>query len=289
MNDAAPLPEPVNHEAWAQALLQRQSALLEQLGEAALRMALAIERRLSEAPTDAPVDPAEAAMAFSRVSRAVRLTVMLQSKLVQELAPLTEAAERAARKARERQEPGYRFKARVEGVVERVAKARGDDQDALDRVVRETAERLDDEDFYGDVLDRPLGELVALICRDLGLDPDWSRLAQEAWAQAEAASGDPRSPFVTSPPGAASPAGGGGGPFAERSEERMAEGAGGVRHTPGAGPPQPLERRTEPGPAPACPLGHAVRPRADLRSNPGLTAPPQAGEHTEARADWIGV
>jgi hypothetical protein len=255
MSDAAPFPEPASHEAWAQALLQR----------------------LSEAPTDAPVDPAEAAMAFSRVSRAVRLTVMLQSKLVQELAPLTEAAERAARKARERQEPGYRFKARVEGVVERVAKARGDDQDALDRVVRETAERLDDEDFYGDVLDRPLGELVALICRDLGLDPDWSRLAQEAWAQAEAASGDPRSPFVTSPP------------FAERSEERMAEGPGGARHTPGAGPPQPLERRTEPGPAPACPLGHAVHPRADLRSDPGPMAPPQAGEHTEARADWIGV
>jgi hypothetical protein len=31
---------------------------------------------------------------------------------------------------------------------------------------------------------RPVGELVALICRDFGLEPNWDALASEAWAQA---------------------------------------------------------------------------------------------------------
>jgi hypothetical protein len=224
MSDAAPLPE--SHEAWAHAVLQRQSALLEQLGEAALRMALAIERRLSEAPLDAPIDPAETAMAFSRVARAVRLTALLQSRLVQELTPLSAAVARAAEKAKDRQDPAYQHKARVEGIVARVARARQRDEEVLDRLARETAERLDDEDFYGEVLNRPVGELVALICRDLGLDPDWTRLAQEAWAQAEAAAGDPRSPFVI-PTSPVAEAMAGGGPVAE---ERLVEGAGGMRY-----------------------------------------------------------
>jgi hypothetical protein len=119
----------------------------------------------------------------------VRLTIMLQSKLVGELQASEEgAARKAAALARQeaRSDPEYVHKARVEGIVERVAKAEcGDDEDEIDRLVAEAAERLDDGDIYGEVLSRPIGELVALICRDLGLEPDWARLAEEAWAQAE--------------------------------------------------------------------------------------------------------
>jgi hypothetical protein len=60
----------------------------------------------------------------------------------------------------------------------------------------EVCERLDDDDIYGDVIARPVGELVALICRDLGLEPDWARLAEEAWAREEIERGDARSPFA---------------------------------------------------------------------------------------------
>ena len=52
----------------------------------------------------------------------------------------------------------------------------------------------------GDVRQRPVGELVALICRDLDLDPDWTRLAEEAWAKEEIASGVPSSPFLQQSP-----------------------------------------------------------------------------------------
>ena len=105
-----------------------------------------------------------------------------------------------------------------------MAKAECDDEDRLDDLVHETAERLDDDDIFGDVLTRPVGELVSLICRDLGLEPDWARLGEEAWAKEEF--DDPRSPFF-----ATSPIYGRGGPPADPGvqpgEERVVEREGG--------------------------------------------------------------
>jgi hypothetical protein len=209
MSAAEPLPCTADQDAWAQDVLRRQCALLEQLGEAGLRMAQAIERQASEAAAGsatAPTPPTEAAMAFARVARAVRLTALLQSKLVQDLMRLQASAAKAvadaeaeANAAQAPSDPTYRHKARVEAIVERVARAGADDEEEVDRLVAEAGERLDDEDIYGEVLDRPVGELVALVCRDLGLDPDWTRLGEEAWAREEAASGDPRSPFAPLP------------------------------------------------------------------------------------------
>jgi hypothetical protein len=65
----------------------------------------------------------------------------------------------------------------------------------VERLCFTVRERLDDEDLYGDLLRRPIGEMVAVICRDLGLEPDWDQLAQEAWAQAEIAEAPEGSPF----------------------------------------------------------------------------------------------
>ena len=190
MSDAPPLPEDL--DAWTQERLRRQAAMLEQLAEAGLRMALAIERQVAEAS----IEPTEAAMAFARVARAVRLTALLQSKLLHDLARLR--ALPAANDSEPEDDRAERHKARVEAIVERVAKADTDDEDEIDRLVGECAERLDDEDIYGDVLDRPVGELVSLICRDLGLEPDWPRLADEAWAREEM--DNPRSPFFATSP-----------------------------------------------------------------------------------------
>ena len=46
------------------------------------------------------------------------------------------------------------------------------------------------------MLSRPISELIALICQDLGLAPDWPQLAEEAWAKAEIASGAAGAPLA---------------------------------------------------------------------------------------------
>ncbi len=179
--------------AWADGVLRRQVGLLEQLAQSGLRLALAIEGQVTGPSGAEPAQghaPEILAMAFSRVSRAVRLACLLQSKLIRDA---DEARREADRQQRMRQDldridanqARRDRKARVEAIVERVAWTETEDEDRTESLLAEAAERLDSDDIYGDVLDRPMGELVALICRDLGLEPDWDGLAQEAWAVKE--------------------------------------------------------------------------------------------------------
>jgi hypothetical protein len=131
-------------------------------------------------------------MAYARAARAVRLAVLLQDQL----APGGgEDPKEAARQA----EAVHR-KAQVERtvrIVKRVARDHcGKEGFALGAYVGEAKERLDNDDIYGLVASRPLGELVAMICEDLGLQPSWDDLAAEAWAQAEIEGGAKGSPFL---------------------------------------------------------------------------------------------
>ncbi|MDB5460338.1 MAG: hypothetical protein JWO72_2079 [Caulobacteraceae bacterium] len=196
---------------WARPLIERQLALLGRLAEAGLEIAVAIERQATGMATPArsdanpaPVVRGDIALAYGRVARAVRMTLALQSKLIKDLQALEEGAARAL-VAAEAEQDNARLdledarKARVERIVARVIQAELDDEDAVERLADEASERLDDEDLYGDVLARPFSEIVADICRDLGLDPDWSRLAQEPWARAEIDSGQAGAPLAALP------------------------------------------------------------------------------------------
>lgn len=172
--------------------LKRQLDRLDRLADAGLEMAAAIAAQVKAAESfDAPA----VAMAYARVARAVRLTLALQSRLVSDRRTRDERA--AAERARAEAEDDESDKARVERIVERVIRAEHDDEDTVEQLGAEAAERLDDDDLYDDLLDRPLSEIVAIICRDLGLSPDWPRLAEEGWAQREIAEGEPGWPLAS--------------------------------------------------------------------------------------------
>ncbi len=47
-------------------------------------------------------------------------------------------------------------------------------------------ERRGSDKALAEILKRPTAEVIALICRELGLPADWPRLAEEAWAREEA-------------------------------------------------------------------------------------------------------
>jgi hypothetical protein len=130
-------------------------------------------------------------MAYARAARAVRLAILLQAQLSQGAVDPLQAARQAEAAHREQQVD------RTLRIVERVAKDHCRQQGfALGAYVHEARERLDNDDIYGLVATRPVGELVAMICQDLGLEPKWEHLAAEAWAQAEIESGAKGSPFV---------------------------------------------------------------------------------------------
>lgn len=182
-------------------LVERQLHLLARLAEAGLEVALACEREAKAVEPGTGADLNGLARAYARAARAVRLTVMLQSRLIKDRREVAGQVEAEASAAAER--PGQALRARedhakvrVSRIVRRVIEAEHDDDDSIERLDAEALDRLDDEDIYGAVLTRPMSEMVADICKDLGLHPDWAKLAEECWAQEELASGEVGGPLA---------------------------------------------------------------------------------------------
>jgi hypothetical protein len=198
--DAAPTDTPPGVGA-DPARTERQLWMLDRLAEGGLDIVEAIRRQATQAaddqagpPPNSPAFTGDLALAYARASRAVRMSIALQSKLMAERREQTTASATAARVSAVRDRPARR--ARIERIVERLASAEHDDDEAVEQCRAEAAERLDDTDVFGDVLDRPVSETIALICRELGLSPDWPALAQEAWARQEIAGGDVGAPLL---------------------------------------------------------------------------------------------
>lgn len=196
---------------WARPLLDRHLVLLSELAEDGMQMArafkdMALRALTVEAQTAGPqttetqaeapplVDPTRISLAYARVTRAVRLALLLQAKLIGDLKALERdaaysGAGNGARASGAQLEQTR--KARIALIVGRVARMDGETEEAVQQAMRETGERLDRDEAYADLLARPVSELVALICQDLGLAPDWKQLADEAWALDETADDEP--------------------------------------------------------------------------------------------------
>src|ERR1700761_7805744 len=124
---AEALPVSIPAADWAPPLIERQLELLGRLAEAGLQIALAVERQATgELEEGAAPVAADVSLAYARVSRAVRLTVALQSKRIEAWPPRGPGAPLVAGKPPappRRNAPAYVRKARVERIVERVIKA----------------------------------------------------------------------------------------------------------------------------------------------------------------------
>ncbi|MGZ3314004.1 MAG: hypothetical protein ACXU8Q_07540 [Caulobacteraceae bacterium] len=161
-------------EGCAQPLVERQVEALGELAEIGLRLARAIDRQVSDEAAGPPslADLNAAAMAYARVARAVRQTLLLQSKITEALrAGEASTAARAARRAS--------VKARIAGLVRGVVEAEHNDAEQVERLVAEAAERLEQEAWGDEGLERPIQAIMADICEALGLHPDWTGLSRK--------------------------------------------------------------------------------------------------------------
>ncbi len=183
----------------AAARRERQLAILSDLAEAGLEIALALKAQIVEtaaAPESGP-DTARACAdltrAFDRVSRATRMAIALSDRLLKD-APL--GAQSSATRAEEGRDQRAGRVLRIFRRVAHVQFPEGRLREAVDHVARE---RLFDPDITGDLLGRPIGALVAQICADLCLSPSWLALAEEAWAQEEILERPAGSPYAAWP------------------------------------------------------------------------------------------
>jgi hypothetical protein len=171
----------------ARALCEQQLQTLTRLAEIGLELAAETARRAQAEVLAADARAADFGLVYARIARAVRMTLALQSRVMKDLLALDEAETQAGAAAAEARAGAQRDRAqarkdRVDNIVRRVIEAQHDDDETVERLTSDVWERLSDDDVYGDLSDWPIGEIVVRICEDLGLSPDWSAWAKEAWA-----------------------------------------------------------------------------------------------------------
>ena len=175
--------------------------MLAELAEIGMDLAREVRRQALDETTEVP-PAADLALTFSRIARAVRQTVALEARLAEPSQP--GHAERPL-SVSDRWRSARR-KRQVKQIVGEIIEAETKSDFEADRLFAERDERLDDGDEEADFADRPLGELVARICADLGVEPDWSLFEDEDWAIAEARARPPGSPFAAARADEVSPA-----------------------------------------------------------------------------------
>jgi hypothetical protein len=127
-----------------------------------------------------------AELAFARIARAVRQTLALEAKL---------AEEHQVRRTRQAREHKYQREAKVRRMVEKAIEADADDSDVVN-LLYDLNERLADLDDLDDTdfTHRPLIEVVASICQDLGVPFDPSQWQDEPPQPRHPGQGPPSGP-----------------------------------------------------------------------------------------------
>jgi hypothetical protein len=170
-------------------LLQRQAhAAAEAIDPTAAAALDATEPSAGRAPI---ISAGDIANALARISRAIRLTVALETRTDEALRALRAgvAAEVEARRAQARNRAAAEAEARskshrnaVERLVTEAAEREIEDDDALGGVMEALEERLVEDEAYWDLDRMPLREAVERLCADLELTPDWSLWEGEGWS-----------------------------------------------------------------------------------------------------------
>jgi hypothetical protein len=152
-----------------------------ELGELGMRLARAVTEQAVETAAEPDRD---LGLVFSRIARAVRQTIALEAKLADDRRKAE--AETAEWRATETRRRAADRKTKVRLLVERVLNAEAEESDA-ENLFYDLGERLETDYDDADFADRPIGELVQRICKDLGVALDLSIWQDEDWAIEEAA------------------------------------------------------------------------------------------------------
>ena len=172
----------------ADARAERQARVLERLCDLCMDVAEALrEQVLGQVAAREAVDAGQTALALSRIARAVRLTLALEARLAEP--PPERAAAAGAPGAVAKPDIRFFLRAKRRGhcalaafkAIELVADGDNDRREELRSEVRERLREVDD-----DIMNRPIGEVVAILCREFGLPYDPTLWADEPWAIEEA-------------------------------------------------------------------------------------------------------
>jgi hypothetical protein len=182
--------------------------VLEEIREIGMRLM----RKLEEAPAAGSDPPRpDPAVAFAKLSRAVRLTLDLEIRAEEDLrAALAgevtahemrrETRDRVAGEAKERvykadERARHAARDRVEDQVDiAIVREAETEKDFFERCAA-MHERFEEDEAYDDVRDQPFREVVERLCKDIGLTPDWSDWTDDGWPEPPVRGPEARPPW----------------------------------------------------------------------------------------------
>ena len=197
-------------------------AMLRELAEMSMTLARAVTenalRRLSAEPEAAnddevlpPAYQGDPVLAQGRAARSVRLTLGLYAKIKRERAMALRAAEAGADPELDPEHEGaveelqQRIGRMLEGHIDSHADgvrqameetiAEAADGPEHDRMIGRTRDYLLEAEAELNFLERPVGAMIAELCAELGLSPNWNRWAKREWAVEEAKQQRAGSPY----------------------------------------------------------------------------------------------
>ena len=176
----------------------RHQAMLAELSGISMDLARDMGRRALEA--DGADEAVALSSCFAKLARTVRQTITLETQVLQERSVAELAAAEAKRLERETR--AVANKAVVQSAVRWLISNQmrsGKTRNGLD--ADDMRERLEHEDLsdmaYGD---KPVGELLAMIAKDLKLNINWPAWRWKSWAREELEQRPPGSPFANGVP-----------------------------------------------------------------------------------------
>ncbi len=171
----------------AVAAAKRRATMVARLGELALQLAEAAAARAlalaaPAAASEAPATPPSGArcdpeLSFNKLAQTVRRCVVLEARLTEEHRKREKAfvAERQRRDSSAWDAYERAISSEIKNTLQHViSETHGHENEAFEWVDSGEFEHLLPlTEEYEDHLSRPVGETVARLCRELGLDPEW--------------------------------------------------------------------------------------------------------------------
>ncbi len=144
--------------------------ILHELIEIGTDLARIVHRQATSEPnaTPAAAPTPDPTIAFDRIARTLRRTIVLARKLT-DPAPQRPAELRAERAAEQSGQRRLAARKQIIRAVEDTIQRRTDGAEA-EALHAELRERLDDPDLDDDLDQQPIADIIAAICRDLGIE-----------------------------------------------------------------------------------------------------------------------